>query len=31
MPAPDAELIDTSAIPAEEVVQHMLAVIAAKL
>jgi cytidylate kinase len=31
MPAPDAERIDTSAIPAEEVVRHMLAVIAAKL
>jgi cytidylate kinase len=31
MPAPDAERIDTSAIPAEEVVRHMLAVITAKL
>ena len=31
VPAPDAERIDTSAIPAEEVVRHMLAVIAAKL
>ncbi|HET6676156.1 MAG TPA: (d)CMP kinase [Nitrospiraceae bacterium] len=30
MPAPDAERIDTSAIPAEEVVRHMLAVITAK-
>jgi cytidylate kinase len=31
MPAPDAERIDTSAIPAEEVVRHMLAAITAKL
>jgi CMP/dCMP kinase len=31
VPASDAERIDTSAIPAEEVVQHMLAAITAKL
>lgn len=31
VPAPDAERIDTSAMPAEEVVRHMLAVMTAKL
>jgi cytidylate kinase len=31
VPASDAERIDTSAIPAEEVVRHMLAAITAKL
>jgi cytidylate kinase len=31
MPAPDAERIDTSSMPAEMVVEHMMAVITAKL
>ncbi|MBI4002669.1 MAG: (d)CMP kinase [Nitrospira defluvii] len=31
MPAPDAEHIDTSSMPAETVVEHMMAVITAKL
>jgi cytidylate kinase len=31
IPAPDAERIDTSSMPAEAVVEHMLAVITARL
>jgi hypothetical protein len=31
VPAHDAERIDTSTIPAEDVVRHMLAVVAARL